>query len=258
VSHAGGAAHEDGRHYSYSHYADEAVASGFDALRFGGPIGRYLLETQARIESEAFAPLAGRTIADVGTGTGRAAIGLAQGGARLIGLDASQPMLRVARARAAEAGVPFPVWAADAHRLPLPTGAVDGAVSLRVLMHAVDWHRCVAELCRVARWRVAVDFPAVRSAAAVESATRRVAAALGRRTEPYRVLAERDVRAAFESHGFSIVRVERQFVLPIALHKKVGSLGLTRGAESVLRRVGLLRLFGSPITLIAERRAGSR
>ncbi len=27
-------------HYSYTHYADQAVAEGFDALRFGGPIGK--------------------------------------------------------------------------------------------------------------------------------------------------------------------------------------------------------------------------
>ena len=33
-------------HYSYSHYASRDVAEGFDALRFGGPIGQYLLECQ--------------------------------------------------------------------------------------------------------------------------------------------------------------------------------------------------------------------
>ena len=32
------AATGDRTHYSYQHYADPAVADGFDALRFGGPI----------------------------------------------------------------------------------------------------------------------------------------------------------------------------------------------------------------------------
>ncbi len=36
-------------HYSYSVYADPAMAEAFDALRFSGPIGRLLAETQERV-----------------------------------------------------------------------------------------------------------------------------------------------------------------------------------------------------------------
>ena len=57
----------------------------------------------------------------------------------------------------------------------------------------------------------------------------------------------------FASHGFRIVTRHRQFVLPIALHKKIGSLGTTLGVERALASVGLLRLLGSPVTLVAER-----
>ena len=35
-------------HYSYAHYAIADVAEGFDALRFGGPIGQLLADTDAR------------------------------------------------------------------------------------------------------------------------------------------------------------------------------------------------------------------
>ena len=69
------------RHYSYAHYADRDVAEGFDALRFSGPIGRYLLESQEALLLDALTPPRGRTVLDVGTGTGRAAIGLARAGA---------------------------------------------------------------------------------------------------------------------------------------------------------------------------------
>jgi hypothetical protein len=47
--------------------------------------------------------------------------------------------------------------------------------------------------------------------------------------------------------------VHRQFVLPIALHKAIGSRGFTDTVEGLLRRSGLLRLFGSPVTVVAER-----
>jgi hypothetical protein len=120
-------------------------------------------------------------------------------------------------------------------------------------MHAIDWRQCVAELCRVARWRVVVDFPSARSVAAIESRARRRALRAGRPVEAYRVLREADVRRAFEAAGYRVVMVRRQFVLPIALHKRVGHPGVTRGVERLLAAIGLLRLFGSPVTMVAER-----
>jgi len=253
VTRPAGAPDIDRDHYSYAHYADREVAEGFDALRFSGPIGQYLLRTQEALLIEALAPARGRQIVDVGTGTGRAAIGMAERGAQVIGLDASGEMLRVARARAQHAGVSIQLGLADAHHLPLADRSVDGAVSLRVLMHALDWRQCVAELCRVARARVVVDFPARASAAALESAARHLRHRLGGRTEPYRVIAERDVRDAFAAHGYRVVIVRRQFVLPINLHKKIGRLDATLAIERGLSSLGLLRLLGSPVTMVAER-----
>lgn len=243
----------DDRHYSYAHYDDRQVAEGFDALRFSGPIGRLLLDVQQRLLVEALEPGPARRVVDVGTGTGRAAIGLATAGASVIGLDASLEMLRVAERRAQAAGTSVQFGVADAHHLPLADRSVDGAVSLRVLMHTIDWRQCVAELCRVARWRVVVDFPALGSVAALESGVRRVRQRLGQPVEAYRVLAERDVRAAFAAHGFRVVIVRRQFVLPINLHKRLGSLAATRAVERALAAFGLLRLCGSPVTMVAER-----
>ncbi len=250
------------QHYSYTHYADKDVAAGFDQLRFSGPIGEYLLATQESLLLEAFkplatgdagGPLAGVHVLDVGTGTGRAAIGLARAGAAVVGVDASSEMLEVARERAGAAGVTVTFDVGDAHALPFPAGHFDGAVSLRVLMHTPDWSRCVGELCRVARRRVMVDFPSLSSVAALESGARHLRRAAGRPVEAYRVMSERSVVAAFEAQGYRVVRVHRQFVLPIALHKKIGSLAFTRGAERALAAIGLLWLAGSPVTMVAER-----
>ena len=177
-------------HYSYKHYADPNVAEGFDELRFGGPIGRYLLESQESVLLDALAPVAGKRVIDVGTGTGRAAIGLAQAGALVTGVDASAEMLIVAAARSAAAGVDVTFERGDAHAVPAADRSFDAAVCLRVLMHAIDWKTCVAELCRVSRWRIVVDFPALGSLAALESGGRRLANALGAKTEAYRVMAK--------------------------------------------------------------------
>lgn len=240
-------------HYSYAVYADPAMAESFDRARFSGPVGELLAETQARTLMEFCGPLTGRSAIDVGTGTARAALVLAEAGAQVTAMDASEEMLRVGRARAESRGVPVRFELGDAHHLAHGDRTFDVAVCLRVLMHAPDWRACVRELCRVSRHQVIVDFPAMGSVAAVQSAARRAARLASVHLESYRVLREASVQREFLSHGFRVTRTHRQFVLPIALHKRLRSRALTERLEGALAGVGLLRLAGSPVTVLAER-----
>jgi hypothetical protein len=105
----------------------------------------------------------------------------------------------------------------------------------------------------VTRHRVVFDFPALASAAAVQAVTRRLTQAAGQQVEAYRVLSSRAVRQEVERHGFRILTVHRQFVLPIAFHKLVGSRTFTLTLERGLAAAGLLRVAGSPVTVVAER-----
>ncbi len=240
-------------HYSYSVYADPAMAEAFDTLRFSGPIGRMIAETQEQVIASFLDPVAGRTILDVGTGTGRAALALAVRGARVTGVDASREMLAVASRRASAAGIEVTFAEGDAHALGFPDASFDAVVCLRVLMHTPDWRRSLAELCRVARERVVFDYPAVSSAAALQAVTRHVAHALGAPVEAYRVFSRRSIEMALGASGFRLRDTHRQFVLPIALHKRLNSGPATERIEGGLRRAGLTRLLGSPVTLVAER-----
>jgi SAM-dependent methyltransferase len=229
------------------------MAESFEALRFSGPIGRFIAESQERTIAAFLAPIEGRAVLDVGTGTGRAAIGLARRGATVTGVDASTEMLDVARARAADSRVSVTFAVGDAHALAFDDRSFDAVVCLRVLMHTPDWRQSLGELCRVARTRVVFDYPALASAAALQAAARHVAASAGARVEAYRVFGDRAVRAALRTHGFEVVGTDRQFVLPIAFHKAMGSLALTSRIEGALARLGLRSLLGSPVTLVAER-----
>ncbi len=229
------------------------MAEAFDALRFSGPIGRLIAETQERVVASFLAPVAGRTVLDVGTGTGRAAIALAARGAHVTGVDASGEMLAVAERRAKDAGVRVTFTPGDAHDLAFPDRSFDAVICLRVLMHTPDWRRSVGELCRVARGRVVFDYPALMSAAALQAAARHAVHAAGGRVEAYRVFADRAVATALARNGFRISDRHRQFVLPIALHKRLNSAAATTRIEGALARAGLTRLLGSPVTVVAER-----
>jgi ubiquinone/menaquinone biosynthesis C-methylase UbiE len=165
-------------------------------------------------------------------------------------------MLAIARQRAGEMALSVEFREGDAHALAFPDRSFEAAISLRVLMHTPDWRRCLGELCRVARERVVFDYPALRSAAALQALARRGAAALGSQTEAYRVFAASAVRDELSRRGFRVLAEHRQFVLPIALHKTIASRAFTVGVEGVLARVGLLRLFGSPVTVVAVREGG--
>ena len=241
------------KHYSYAAYADPAMAATFDAKRFGGPIGRMLLEDQERVLANFLGEVTGQRILDLGTGTGRAAIALARRGALVTGIDASREMLSVARTRCRDAQLPVDFAEGDAHALAFADKEFDSAVCLRLLMHVPDWRKAVGELCRVARTRVVFDFPALGSTAALQAVWRRAAARLGRPVESYRVFRIDAIARELARHGFRIAATHKQFVLPIAVHKLVGSAPFTRSVEGVLARAGLQQIAGSPVTVAADR-----
>ena len=240
-------------HYSYSAYADAAMAASFDAKRFGGPIGQILLADQERVLAEFLGDVSNRRVLDMATGTGRAALALARRGAIVTAVDASREMLGVARARAADAGLSIEFAEGDAHALPYSDRVFDSVVCLRMLMHVPDWRKALSELCRVSGHLVVFDYPARTSAAAAQALWRKAALTLGRRVEAYRVFSHRDIACELDRNGFRVTSVHKQFVLPIALHKAIGSAGLTRGFEGMLARIGLLKLAGSPVTIAAKR-----
>jgi ubiquinone/menaquinone biosynthesis C-methylase UbiE len=240
-------------HYSYTVYSDPATAQSFDQRRFGGPIGELVASEQARILMSFVGEIRDRSVLDVGTGTGRAALLMARAGARVTAVDASEEMLAIARRRAVDDSLPIVFSVGDVHDLGFENRSFDVAVSLRVLMHAMSWQKSVAELCRVSKHLVIFDYPSATSVAALQAAVRRLTYALGVRTEPYRVLTRQAVTRQLDKSGFRIRSIHRQFFLPIAFHKAIGSQRVTVALEGIFHKLGLVRLFGSPVTLVAER-----
>lgn len=248
-----GAAHPGSDHYSYAVYADSAMAERFDAMRFSGPIGELVAEHQERLLVSSLAPLEHRRVLDVGTGTGRAALALARQGAEVVGVDASGEMLAVARRRAADEGLAVTFDRGDVQALSFADRQFDAVVCLRVLMHVPDWRLALHELCRVAGTTLVIDYPALWSTAALHALGRRLSHVVNAKAEAYRVFRHAAVTRALAGEGFRVRDVRRLFVLPIALHKKVGSAAWTTRTEGMLASAGLLRRVGSPVTIVADR-----
>lgn len=101
------------------------------------------------------APLSGQTLLDVGCGAGHLAVELSsQVGptGRVIGIDRSEALVDVARARVADVGVSNVEFrVGDVQDLPLDDDSVDGACGDRVFQYLTDPAKAVRELGRVTR-----------------------------------------------------------------------------------------------------------
>jgi len=118
----------------------DAWAKTYDDTRGASPsVLRPLLE--------AFGPTDGRSVLDIGGGTGNFALALRDEGFRVSVCDYSPEMARRALPKLSVAAV----FVADAAHLPFAHGSFDCAISVNVLGHVEDWRTMLAEARRVVR-----------------------------------------------------------------------------------------------------------
>jgi SAM-dependent methyltransferase len=237
--------------------ADVESSSEKYARRFDGPVGRWFVESQTRITLECLAGLpAGSTILDVGGGHAQVAPPLVESGYRVtvVGSDPScgerlGPLTSTERCR-------FDVG--DLQALPYDAESFDAVVCYRLIAHSVDWRHLIAELCRVARHRVLVDYPARRSVNVASDALFRIKHSIERgTTRPFALYGRGEIAGAFDDAGFAVTSLRPQFLLPMALYRLAGSVRLARTAEGLARTLALTGLLGSPVIARADRRLDS-
>lgn len=125
------------------YFADHALE--WDAIR-----SRYVAESD--VEAAMVGLMARRRIGhllDIGTGTGRMAEIFGPSADHITALDRSPEMLRIARTKLAQQGLPVDLVQGDFLSLPLANAAVDTVVMHQVLHFAQQPERVIAEAARV-------------------------------------------------------------------------------------------------------------
>ncbi len=233
--------------------ADIETSSDEYSQRFAGTVGRWFLEVQARTTLELLGDLpAGSAVLDVGGGHAQLASHLVDAGLDVT-VAGSSPgcghrlgdLVRGCRCR-------FEV--ADLLALPYGNQAFTAVTCFRLLPHSIDWQRLLAELCRVARRVVVVDYPSTRSVNAFADSLLALKRRVEHDTRPFAKFRPGDVGRAFARHGFAIRANRPQFLLPMVLHRLVRSATLSRVAERPGQLLGLTRLLGSPVIARADRK----
>jgi SAM-dependent methyltransferase len=92
--------------------------------------------------------VAGKTVVDLGCGSGENLVPLCYRGARVIGIDISPDLIDLARARLAEASRNASVSVASAYDTGLPTGTADVVFCVAILHH-LELDRAKAEILRI-------------------------------------------------------------------------------------------------------------
>lgn len=129
----------------------DQIAEEYDATRDAA--------TQGEVQGIASALEGGRTVLDVGMGTGRFAKPISELGFTITGVDVSRKMLLKAREKGLRDAV-----LGDAYSLPFQSKAFDGAMIIHVLHIVVDWARVMREVGRVTKGNVVTIFRARQTA----------------------------------------------------------------------------------------------
>lgn len=112
----------------------DSEAPFYDESRFYDKLGKHLDFMHKKIIGELINPC-GKFILEAGTGTGRFAVWLAGKGFKVVGIDVSRGMLRVAKGKVNILRENIDLVRADLHFLPFKNEVFDGVICVNVVNH---------------------------------------------------------------------------------------------------------------------------
>ena len=230
---------------------DIETSSDAYARRFDGAAGHLFLQRQEAVITRALSDKRDASILDVGGGHAQLSGPLAMMGHQVT-VTGSTPdcAARLGRDSRNE-GVRFEVGPLD--ELPFADRTFDTVIAIRLMAHVEDWDGFVGELCRVADHSVVIDYPELVSANLLSLAAFGIKKRIEGDTRDYRNFRAGTLKKSFAKRGFRVSLVERQFLLPMALHRAGKAIAPLRLAEQAARAIGLTRRFGNPAIMRADR-----
>jgi ubiquinone/menaquinone biosynthesis C-methylase UbiE len=228
---------------------DIETASDAYARRFAGAAGRYLLAEQDAAIRAAFGDWRGGTVLDVGGGHAQLTplLRTLASDVLVFGSDA-RSLDRVRR--------DFPECATatgDLLDMPFPARSFDAVVAVRLLPHVRNWQRLVAELCRVARHTVIVDYPRISGFNGLTPLLFPLKKRLEGNTRHYRNFRDTELDEVLHACGFAPRARHVQFLLPMVMHRRTHGAKALRGVERLAKTLNLTQSLGSPVVLRADR-----
>lgn len=231
---------------------DIETASESYARRFAGRAGAYLLAQQETAIEAALGGESPGAVLEVGGGHAQLVPLWLRRARDVTVLGSDDASLERVRTR-------FPDCrrvAADLLALPFPDRSFDTVAAVRLVPHVESWRTLIAELCRVARRAVIVDYPRVAGFNALTPLLFPLKKRLEGNTRHYRNFDDGEIDGAFRACSFEPRVRAAQFLLPMVLHRRLGGSAALGAVEALAKAAKLTRSFGSPVVLRADRQGG--
>lgn len=235
------------RHVSFAETPDIETSSEEYASRFAGEIGRYFLNVQTRAVLDLLKPFPRASVLDVGGGHGQIALPLVRHGFNVTVTGSSRNCKD--RLDLVLPTLSFQFVCSSFFALPFEDKQFDVVMAFRLLAHAHHWSRLIGEMCRVASKAVIVDYPDLCSFNILSEQFFRAKRAIETNTRPFLCFRRKTLVKEFISHGFRQPAIRRQFFVPMAIHRALARVHVSKTLEIFSRFLGMTYFFGSPVIL---------
>lgn len=227
------------------------------AARFSGRTGAWLLQRQAGAIARVLDTLPERSlrVLDVGGGHGQLASLLLERGHAVTVQGSSAACFSRLAPLAARHPDRLTLLTSNLWQLPFADRHFDLVVAVRLFGHVVRWQSLLAEMARVSRSYLLVEFARAGSSVLqpVADAVFALKHSIEGTTRPFFAYRERTIRDELTAAGFEPCASAAQFALPMVLHRCLGNGALSERLEHGLRRLGVGDRARSPVIVLARR-----
>jgi 2-polyprenyl-3-methyl-5-hydroxy-6-metoxy-1,4-benzoquinol methylase len=227
--------------------ADIETSSDDYARRFAGEVGAWFLRVQEDATMRMLRLYPGARVLDVGGGHGQLAPALVRHGYQVTVLGSDASCQKRIQELIQHNLCAFKVG--NVLDLPYVEQEFDIVVSYRLLPHVQQWQQCLAELTRVARQAVLIDYPAIRSVNYIAPLLFKLKKGLEGNTRPYTSFKESELLTVFHHNNFRCAGRFPEFFFPMVLHRMMKHQGWSAFLENACRVVGFTAILGSPVIL---------
>ena len=228
-------------------WPDVETSSDAYARRFSGEAGAYLLKVQneglEKLLRKGAESVPVQSALDVGGGHGQLIETLLRNSDRVAVLGSDECCAE--RIVHSPYGNQVEFRRGELLAAPFDDRSFDLVTSIRLLAHMTHWHVLIAELCRMARRHVIVDYPTLAGMNALALPAYPLKRAIEGDTRTYRSFWPSQIKRAFARHGFRPAGTFKQFSIPMGVHRLAGKR--IAPVEEGLRAVGITRLVGNPV-----------
>ncbi len=236
------------------------VETSSDAYRerFSGDVGRFLLQAQADAVGHLLDQSGqGRLrVLDLGGGHGQITRLLLDRGYEVCVHGSAPSCIRQIRPLMRDHVGRLQFVTSTLWSLPFPDHSFDLVCALRLISHVEAWQALLEEMARVARRWILLDYAALASFNLFTPLLFGVKRRIETDTRPYFCHRTGRLAQQLQALGFSRIRVRRQLLVPMGIHRLLGNGGLSESVERFFRALGMTSLLGSPAILLAEKAPG--